>query len=69
MSGHGRFELLHEDWHAFAAALAMPDRIVDGDALGGAAILEENLQRVADVALVGRVVVLGKSGVLAHHHR
>src|SRR6187455_3461198 len=61
-------ELLLENRDAFGAALAMTDRKIEVRALGRAAIAEEHLHGVADIALVSRVILLGKSGVLANDH-
>src|SRR3546814_6000953 len=54
------FALVHQHRDTFAATLAVADRVIDRDLLRRAAILEEHLHRVADVALVGVEVVLGE---------
>src|ERR1700742_542268 len=58
MPGDRLLELLHEHRHAFRTALAMADREIDVDTRRGCAVAEEHLDRVADVALVRRVVFL-----------
>src|SRR5882762_10925150 len=47
---HAGLELLDQHRHAFDAPFAMPDRIVHLDSRATGPILEENLNRIADVA-------------------
>ena len=56
-----RLEFLDQHRHALGTALAVTDGIVDLDARARGPVLEEHLHRIADVALVGRVVFLGES--------
>src|SRR5882672_5676090 len=53
---HTVAEFLHQQRHALGAPPPMADRIVDLHALGGGAIPEKDLDRIADVALVALVI-------------
>src|SRR5690606_40916344 len=68
VSVHGVRELLDQNRDAFGAPLAVPERHVHGDALGRSPVAEEDLHRVADIALVGRVILDRKSTRLNSSH-
>src|SRR5690606_8330695 len=64
----GAFELVHQHRNRLGAPLAMATRIVHGHSLSGRAVPEEHLNRIADVALVRRVILLCEGRVLANLH-
>src|SRR5258706_3163615 len=56
MLTHAVVEFLHQQRQALGAPPTMAHRIIDLHALGGRAIPENNLQRLAELALVALVI-------------
>src|SRR5687768_12959783 len=64
----GRLELLQQHRDTLPPAFAVADREIDRDPVGRRPVLEEDLHRVADVALVRIEIVLRELRVLAYFH-